>query len=117
MSYSTTQDERNYYGDPQYRAGDLDAPSTRNSSPTFFLAEGSLKTGYGSLNPYNYLADQDVYSLDILSTGYYKVDVNNYTWDFNNIDYGSVSSYSVIDQDGVTVASTYNIYSDINNIV
>ena len=69
---------------------------------------------YGTLTYNNFLVDQDVYSLGVLSTGVYKVDVNDQTWDFSQYDYASVASFSVLDSSGNIVSTVYGSYADIS---
>jgi Ca2+-binding RTX toxin-like protein len=109
MAYSSTVDER--YGGSlyQYAAGYNDAPSTLNS--IFVLKHNGF--AYGALT-YNNVLDQDVYSLGLLQSGYYKVDVNDLTWDYTNFDYGSVASFSVLDSYGSVVGTSYGSYADID---
>ena len=109
MPYTSTVDER--YGGSfySYTAGYYDASSTLNS--VFVLKQDNL--AYGTLS-YNNTLDQDVYSLGQLSTGKYKVDVNDQTWDWVNIDYGSVAYFSVLDSAGNVVNTSYSVYTDIS---
>ena len=110
MAYTLTVDER--YGGTfiSRAAGYYDAPSILNS--IYVLKPDDL--AYGTLTYNNSILDQDVYSLGSLSTGYYKIDVNDQTWDFSNYDYGSVASFSVLDGSGNIVDTSYGAYSDIN---
>ena len=110
MAYSSTFDER-YFGTFISRnAGYYDAPSVLNA--IYVLKQDSL--AYGTLTYNNNIQDQDVYSLGILSTGYYKVDVNDQTWDFSNYDYASVASFLVIGSAGNIINTSYSSYSDIS---
>ena len=106
MPYYLTRDEKRTF----YDAGDFDAPANLNYS--FLLAEDIA--GYGFLTDQYILGDKDVYSLGSLSSGYYSVDVDNYTWDYSEIGYGSVSKFEVLDSLGAIVATSYSVYSDIN---
>ena len=67
MAWSSTFDERYVGGYLSYSADTYDASNLLNS--TFTLANG--ETAYGNLTDAYTTADQDVYSLGILSTGYY----------------------------------------------
>jgi len=110
MAYISTLDERyggSYYS---YYAGYNDAPATLNSS--YYIKQDSL--AYGTLTFNNFTLDQDVYSLGTLSTGYYKVDLNDQTWDYNNFDAASVASFSVLDSGGIIIGTTYGSYADIS---
>ena len=109
MAYSFTVDERYAGGFLEYSAGFYDASNLLNEVSV--LAENS--TGYGtSIDDYN-TADIDVFSLGILSPGNYLVDVDDYTWDFANMDFGSVSNFKVLDSLGYIVDTSYTTFSDI----
>ena len=109
MAYSSTYDERYYGTYVSSAAGYRDASSYLNS--TYVLAEGSV--GYGNLTPLSYTGDTDVYSLGVLSAGYYSVDVDANTWDYSSYDYGGVSSFQVLNSYGTIVATSFSTYSDI----
>lgn len=113
MAYISTVDERYGGGFLQYDADDLDAPSTLNS--TYVLAENDV--GYGNLSDMYISADRDVYSLGILSTGYYTVDVDEYRWDLSEFGFGSVSEFRVLDSFGFVVDRSFSTYSDITFVV
>ncbi len=110
MSYVNTVDER--YGGTYISsaAGYNDAPSILNS--IFVLKQDGF--AYGTLTYNNSLLDQDVYSLGILSTGVYKVDVNDQKWDYSQYDSASVASFSVLDSSGNIVSTSYGSYADIS---
>ena len=74
----------------------LTASNLLNSD--YVLADG--KVGYGASTDAYFLADEDVYSLGNLTTGYYSVDVDDTTWDWGNFDFGSVSTFSVLNSSG-----------------
>jgi Ca2+-binding RTX toxin-like protein len=110
VAYASTIDER--YGGYLIgsSAGARDAPSILNS--IYVVKEGGL--AYGTLTYNNSILDQDVYSLGILNTGYYKVDVNDQTWDYSNYDSASVTSFYVLNSIGNIVGTSYGSYADIN---
>ena len=109
MAYSSTYDERYYGTYVSSAAGYRDASSYLNS--TYVLAEGTV--GYGNLTYQSYTADTDVYSLGVLSAGYYSVDVDTYTWDYSNVGFGGVSNFQLINSSGTIVATSFGTYSDI----
>ena len=49
-----------------------------------------------------------------LAPAVYKIDLDGYTWDWNNYSYGSVWSFSLLDSYGAIVDTSYSQYSDIN---
>ena len=109
MAYQNTVDER-YINGISHPSGTYDAPNTLNE--TFVISQDGI--AYGTNDDIYFTADVDTYSLGILSPGEYIVNVDDYTWDFLNFDYGSVSKIEVKDSLGFTVASSYGSYSDIN---
>ena len=109
MSYSSTVDEKYGGRGSSLSSDDLDASNLLNS--TFVLAEGSI--GYGNSTNAYYTADEDVYSLGILATGYYSLDVDDYTWDWGDWDSGSVSTFSLLNSYGAALDTKYGTYSDI----
>ena len=109
MAYNFTYDERYYGTNVSSSAGDRDAPSYLNSA--YVLAEGSV--GYGNLTYQSYTSDTDVYSLGVLSAGYYSVDVDANTWDYSSFDYGGVSKFQVLNSYGGIVETSYSTDSDI----
>ena len=92
MAFTTTLDERYYGGWTSLSANAIDASKLLNSD--YVLADG--KVGYGASTDAYFLADEDIYSLGNLTTGYYSVDVDDTTWDWGNFDFGSVSTFSVL---------------------
>ena len=92
MAYIATYDERYAGGIYSSPPGYFDASHLRNEY--FVIAENS--PAYGTNSDDFITADIDTYSLGILSPGKYIVDVDDYTWDVLNFDYGSVSKFSVI---------------------
>jgi len=114
MAYSSTIDERYAGGYLQYSAGDLDASNLLNG--VFVIAESSVynSTAYGLLADYYTTADIDVYSLGVLNTGYYTIDVDNYTWDYTSYDYSYISKFQIVDSAGYIVDTSYSSYTDIN---
>ena len=109
MAYSYTVDERYAGGFLEYSAGVHDASNLLNE--VYVLAENSI--GYGTSIDDYYTADIDVYSLGLLNPGNYLVDVDDYTWDFANMDLGSVSNFKVLDSYGYIVDTSYSTFSDI----
>ena len=109
MAFTTTLDERYYGGWTSLSANAIDASNLLNSD--YVLADG--KVGYGASTDAYFLADEDVYSLGNLTTGYYSVDVDDTTWDWGNFDFGSVSTFSVLNSSGVSLATSYGTYSDL----
>jgi hypothetical protein len=109
MAYTSTFDERYIGSYVSYSAGYYDAPSSLNSLYT--IKQGG--SAYGTLTYNNYIPDQDIYSLGIINAGYYKVDVNDMTWDWANYDYGSIASFSVLNSAGAVVGTSYSSYTDI----
>ena len=71
-------------GHPQADASNL--INNTHTLANYSIAYGTLVDDY--LTP-----DLDVYSLGELYQGLYVVDVDDFTWDFNNIDIGSVSKF------------------------
>jgi hypothetical protein len=111
LAYNTTYDES--YNHSSWRnvsAGYYDAPSTTNS--TYVLADSA--TAYGQSTDYYTSADIDIYSMGNLAPAVYKIDLDGYTWDWNNYSYGSVWSFSLLDSYGAIVDTSYSQYSDIN---
>ena len=111
MAYANTVDERYNGGYVQYPAGTLELREISNSGAV--LASGSWNAGYGTLIDEGVLRDIDVYSLGILAPGEYTVDVDEYTWDFSNIGFGSISSFRVLDLIGRTVVSATSTLREI----
>ena len=110
MAWVSTVDER-------YAGGYLSSPVNTNDAPssvyntTYRLAEG--KWAYGNLAE-SFLRDEDVYSLGSLSSGYYSLDVEKWTWDYDNFAYGNVSKFSLLNSYGSVVETSYGHFSDIN---
>jgi hypothetical protein len=46
------------------------------------------------------LPDEDVYSLGVLTTGHYTLDVDEYIWDFSSSNNGYVTRFGVIVKSG-----------------
>ena len=109
MAYNFIVDERYNGGYLSYSADTYDASNLLNS--TFKLVDG--QTAYGNLTDVYTTADQDVYSLGTLSTGYYTLDVDSYTWDWSSYGYGSVSRFQLLNSYGGVVDTSYSVYSDI----
>lgn len=110
MAFLTTIDERYGGGFLGLGADDLDASNLLNS--TFLLAEGIA--GYGNLTDQYLTADQDVYSLGVLSTGRYTIDVDDFTWDFSSTNFGFVSRFELLDANGFVIAASHSSFSDID---
>ena len=110
MAYTSTVDERYFGGYFSNSSGFYDAPNLVNE--TFVISDGGI--AYGTNVDDYFSADIDIYSLGILSPGEYIVDVDDYTWDFTNFDFGSVSTVQVFNSAGYQVASSYSTYSDLN---
>ena len=104
MPYFSTNDERGLLNS----AGSVDAPSSLNNS--YYVAEGQY--AYGELT-FDGLSDRDVYSLGFLGAGTYRVDVDDQTWDVGNFDFGSVSSFRVLNSFGGWVETSFGAFSDI----
>ena len=103
MAYAFTVDEK-YYSSV---AGASDAPGSINQY--FTLADGV--SGFGALiTP----SDVDVYNLGFLGPGTYKLDVDGYNWDYNNLYFGGVYSFGVIDATGNYLSTeSFSEFSDI----
>ena len=93
-----------------FPAGHYDASNLLNE--LFVIAESD--PAYGTLVDDYFTPDIDVYSLGILSPGTYEVDVDDIIWDALNYDYGSVSSYSILNSLGYSVANSFNTGSNLN---
>jgi len=110
MAYVSTLDERSYGGNVSLGADYLDASNTTNS--TFVLAEG--QTGYGNLTDAYVSADEDVYSLGVLDTGYYSIGVDEFVWDFSSSNIGSVSRFELLGAFGQVLQTSYSTFSDLS---
>jgi Ca2+-binding RTX toxin-like protein len=110
MAYSSTFDERYAGGLISNDADDYDAYSNLNT--TWRLAEGDV--GYGNLTDAYITADRDIYSLGVLSAGHYSIDVDQYSWDFSNLGFGSVSRFELLDSVGATVDTSFSTFSNID---
>ena len=115
MAYSSILDEK--YGGGLFAepAGYFDVA---DSLYDIYKAKGQLvedTIAYGELTSANslLLRDNDFYDFGNLSTGIYRVDVDDYTWDSSNIDLFSVASFTVYDGSGLAVDTSYNMFSDI----
>ena len=105
MAYSSTTDERYLSGYISYSASTNDASDSIYSGYGI-IAANSLAYGELSQSYASYLGrDTDIYSMGVLDAGTYSVDVDDYSWDFLNFDYGSVSQFSVLNSYGGTVAT------------
>ncbi|MDA9350832.1 hypothetical protein N9Q81_01790 [Planktomarina temperata] len=68
---------------------------------------------YGSLSQNYYgLADSATYSFGFLGAGYYRLDVDDVTFNFGF--FGNVSSFQVLNSYGSVVGTSYSTYPDIN---
>ena len=110
MAYSSTVDERYGGGIYSTSSGYNDASNLLNE--IFVISEGGV--AYGTNVDAFFSADIDTYSLGILSPGEYIVDVDDYTWDYTNFEFGSVSTVQVFNSTGYQVASSYGTYADLN---
>ena len=110
MPYIAPTDERYGTGYLPLNADFYDASNLIDSA--FVLAPNDV--GYGNLTDLYFLADQDVYSLGVLWSGQYALDVNQFTWDFSSSSFGSVSCFELLNASGVVLQTSYGVYSDIN---
>ena len=110
MPYIAPTDERYGTGYLPLNADFYDASNLINSA--FVLAPNDV--GYGNLTDLYFLANQDVYSLGVLSSGQYTFDVNQFTWDFSSSSFGSGSCFELLNASGVVLQTSYGVYSDIN---
>ncbi len=103
--------------------GDYDAPSEPEYTITsnYYLAPGILNVGYGATVPVqNYYltsADIDFYSLGSLTPGIYKLDVDEYNWDFDTFSSGTVSEFGITTNQlfyGVGEVVSYNTFLDVD---
>ena len=104
MAYALTQDEKNGF----YGVGVYDAPYTPQANPAYVLAVDSA--GYGASA---FSGDIDVYSLGILSSGIYELDVSSYNWDWYTTSFGSLSSFGIADVDGNILYTSVNEFSNL----
>ena len=109
MVWVSTVDERYAGGYLSTPVNTYDAPSSIYST-NFRLAEG--KWAYGNLAE-SFLRDNDVYSLGSLSSGYYTLDVDEWTWDYDNFTYGNLSKFSLLNSYGSVVETSYSRFNDI----
>ncbi len=106
MAYAYTVDER--YGGTYSSsyAGYRDAPNS--TSTAYVLAPGYYNAAYGALIPGFYSADQDAYSMGVLSPGKYTVYAGGYNWDYGNAIYGGgVNTVGVYDTFSNLIGSSY----------
>jgi len=114
MAFISTVDERYAGGIVSYSAGALDASNLLSTDAVIAESSNLSSTAYGtSIDDYS-TADIDVYSLGILNTGFYTIDVDDWTWDWGNYDSGSIASFEVLDSNGFSIGIQYSSYSDIN---
>ena len=80
------------------------------------LAQESLAYGELTYNngAFGLLKDVDIYDLGTLSTGYYAIGVDDFTWGFSNFDSGSVSSFSLLNSFGQTLDTKYSTFANID---
>ena len=109
MAWVSTVDERYAGGYLSTPVNTYDAPSSIYST-NYRLAEG--KWAYGNLAE-SFLRDDDVYSLGSLSSGYYTLDVDEWTWDYDNFTYGNLSKFSLLNSYGSVVETSYSRFNDI----
>ena len=112
MAYISTVDERYLDGVLPNPADYYDASNLLNS--LWVLADGDI--GYGNLTDVYTTADIDTYSLGILSTGTYTIDVDYYIWDFNSLsdNWGSISRFELLSSTGNILETSYSTYNDIS---
>ena len=110
MAWNITIDERTLVGGQTIPSGHPQADASNLLNNTHTLANYSFV--YGTLVD-DYFADVDVYSLGELYEGLYVVDVDDFTWDFSNIDLGSVSKFAVLDSFGIPIETSYSTFADI----
>ena len=112
MAWSNTVDERYAGGLLSYAADDFDASNLLNN--TFVLAADDV--GYGNLTDAYATGDIDTYSLGILSTGTYSIDVDHLTWDYTSVsnNFGSVSRFELLSSSGYVLQTSYSTFSDIS---
>ena len=112
MPYDWTIDER--YGGTftSSSPGSRDAPSYTNN--TYVISVGYSNRAFGLLSDAYYTADIDTYSLGILDTGSYRVNVDSVDWDYLQYSYSSVSKFEVLDSFGWVVDTVYGSYTDID---
>ena len=109
MAYLATIDERYLGTFFSSSAGTYDAYNFLNE--VFVLAENVI--GYGFSTDLYLTADEDVYSMGLLSPGVYTLDVDATTWDFSEFGFGAISAFHVVDSVGRFVGSSYSTLSDI----
>ena len=109
MAYFSKLDESSYY------AGSFDLKDSTYdySAPYGQLVEGQWSSGELTYAQGTYGPDVDIFDLGFLSTGTYRIQVDDYTWDYSNFDAGSVSSFSLLSSTGYAIATKYGTYSDI----
>ena len=109
MAYFSKLDESSYY------AGSFDLKDSTYdySAPYGQLVEGQWSSGELTYAQGTYGPDVDIFDLGFLSTGIYRIQVEDYTWDYANFDAGSVSSFSLLSSTGYAIATKYGTYSDI----
>ena len=113
MAYNVTQSE-GYTGE--------DAPDSIyewQANPNVYVIKEKTTNAdiaYGILDPTsnNLTTDKDVYSFGELAPGFYKVNVDDYRWNYNTPDPYNVAAYKLIDQNGFIVESKYDTYSDLD---
>ncbi|MDA8817387.1 cadherin domain-containing protein, partial [Planktomarina sp.] len=114
MAFSQNNDEKNFYG-YTFSSGQLDLRDTIYDNLSYYgelapnaVAYGELTSVNGSLG-----TDVDLFSLGTLSTGSYRVDVDDYTWDWLDFDSGSVSQFSVLNAFGTIQETSFSVYTDL----
>ena len=115
MAFISTVDERYAGGVVSYSAGALDASNLLNFDAV--IAESSYlnsKIAYGASVDDYLTADIDIYSLGVLDTGFYTIDVDDWTWDWGNYDSSSIASFEVLDGNGYSIGIQYSSYLNIN---
>ena len=114
MAFSQNNDEKKFYG-YTFSSGQLDLRETIYDNLSYYGELAPNAVAYGELTSLNGSlgTDVDLFSLGTLSTGSYRVDVDDYTWDWLNFDSGSVSQFSVLNAFGTVQETSYSVYTDL----
>lgn len=115
MAFFSTLDERYGGGYLAVSAGVYDVADSLYDSTKSLGQLVENQYAYGELTAANsiLLKDKDYYDFGILSAGVYSVEVDDDTWDYFNSDLFAVSSFTVYDSYGFSVATEIGTYSDI----
>ena len=114
MAYSFILDEKYGGGLLAVSAGYYDVADSLYDSTKSIGQLVENQFAYGELTEaWAFLGkDKDFYDFGQLSTGVYSVDVDDFSWDGLVFD-GNVSSFSVYNNFGQSVATQYSTFSDI----